>query len=193
MRKPVPSVGGDGEVRAIAFLLLLSEGVRGRYSASELLGLGQGVLRGLYKELSTLGLIEVKRGGAKITELGSIWLREALRARGILEARLLVDVEAWGSRYKGVAASLDRHFSSIVAARDAAVRSGAVMALIAKRSGDSFYLPLVEEYDLKVEAPAIHRALEELPEGTSYIVVLGDNLYSCVKGLLGAAALAERG
>lgn len=189
----MPAASGERETRAIAFLLLLSSGVRGRYSASELLGLGQGVLRGLYRELSALGLIEVKRGGARLTERGRGWLSGALRARGILGVKLLEEVEAWGSRYRGVAASLDRDIPSVVAARDAAVRSGAAMALVVKKSERGFYLPLVEDRDLKAEAPAIHEALEELPEGASYLVVLGDALFSCVRGLLSAAALAGRG
>jgi hypothetical protein len=180
-------------VRTLAFLLLLNEGARGRYSASSLLGLGQGVLRELYRELKGLGLIEVKRGGAIITDLGKSWLKEFFRARGILGVKLLEDVEAWGFRYRGVAASLDREIPNIVAARDAAVRSGATMVLIAKKSGGGFYLPLVEDRNLKVEAPSVHKALEGLPEGTSYIVVLGSHLYSCVRGLLSAAALAEGG
>ena len=189
----MPSAREDKEVRMIAFLLLLNEGIRGRYSASALLGLGQGVLRGLYRDMSDLGLIEVKRGGAVITDLGKRWLKEVLRAHGILGVKLLDNVEAWGSVYKGVAASLDRGVSSIIAARDAAVRSGAAMALIVKKSGARFYLPLVENHDLKVEAPGVHKALEGLPEGTSYIVVLGSHLYSCVKGLLSVAALAKGG
>ena len=147
----------------------------------------------MYRDLSDLGLIEVKRGGAVITDLGKRWLREVLRAHGILGVKLLDNVEAWGSRHKGVAASLDRGVSSVVAARDAAVRSGAAMTLIVKKSGSRFYLPLVENHNLKVEAPGVHKALEELPEGASYIVVLGSHLYSCVKGLLSAAASAEGG
>jgi hypothetical protein len=189
----MPGAREDREARTIAFLLLLNEGVRGRYSASALLGLGQGVLRGLYMDLKDLGLIEVKRGGAIITERGKRWLKEVLRAHGILGVRLLDDVEAWGFKYKGVAASLDHGIPHVIAARDAAVRSGAAMALIVKKSGARFYLPLVEDHDLKVEAPGVHKALEGLPEGTFYIVVLGSHLYSCVKGLLSVAALAKGG
>ncbi len=147
----------------------------------------------MYRDLKELGLIEVKRGGAVITEHGKRWLKEVLRTRGILGAKLLEDVEAWSFRYKGVAASLERGIPNVIAARDAAVRSGATMALIVKRSEAGFYLPLVEDHDLKVEAPGVHKALEGLPQGTSYIVVLGSQLYSCVRGLLSVAALAKGG
>jgi hypothetical protein len=186
-------LSGEREVQAVALLLLLSEGVRGRYSASSLLGLREGVVRGLYEDLKELGYVEARRGGARITELGRRWLAERLRLRGILGAKLLEEVEAWGSKYAGAAASLEREVRRIVAARDAAVRGGAAMALIVKRSARGFYLPLVEEYDLEAGAPGVCRALEGLPEGRSYLVVLGESLYACVRGLLSAAAAAEGG
>lgn len=185
----MPELSGEREVQAVALLLLLSERTRGRYSASSLLGLSEGVVRGLYEELKRSGHLEARRGGAKITDLGRRWLAERLKARGILGAKLIEEVEAWGFRYGGVAASLEREVRKVVAVRDAAVRSGAAMALVMKRSEKGFYLPLVEEYDLEAEASGICRVLEELPAGVSYLVVLGEKLYACVKGVLNAAAV----
>lgn len=187
----VLAVKREKEARIAAFLLLLSSGSRGRYSASSLLGLGQGVLRGLYRELSEQGLIKVARGGARITPEGRARLQETLARYGVISAKALEEVEAWGAKYRGVAAALARSAVNVVEARDAAVRCGPTIALVVKRSDRGFYLPLVEEVDLRSEAPQIYSALEELPKAEYYLVVLGDKLYPCVKGLLNAAAPAQ--
>lgn len=181
----------QAEAKRISLLLFLSTGVRGRYCASQVLGLGQGVIRTLYRELRELGLIDVGRGGAKVTERGRAELKAMLKRRGILGAQLLNEVEAWGVRCRGVVASLEGDVASVVAARDAAVRREALMALVIKQSPRGFYLPMVESYDIEEGAPTVYRTLLQLPEGAAYLAVLGDAIYPCVLGLLEAASLAQ--
>ncbi len=185
MREP------DRGAREIALLLALTKGVRGRYSLSEQLGLGQGVLRGVYRSLRERGLIAVGRGGARLTAEGFRELERLLRERGIARAEVLEDVEAWGRRYWGVVAALEGGIDSVVEARDAAVRAGARMALIVRREGGRLYLPGVEDYDLSSGAPSIYGALASMPPVEFCAVVLGDKLYPCVKGLLEIASLAR--
>jgi len=178
----------DREALTLSLLLALTGGVKGRYALSRELGVGEGVLRGLYRALREEGLIEVGRGGAWLTERGREAMQRMLAARGLKGVVVLEDVDAWGRRLRGVAGALEGRVGSVVEARDEAVRAGARMALIVENAGGRLVLPLVEECDLGAEAPQIHRALLSLPEARTYIVVLGEQLYPCVRGLLAAAS-----
>lgn len=169
----------------LAFLLSLSNNeVKGRYELSKELGIGEGVLRGIYQELREGGLITVGKGGTRLTPKGLEELEKMLSVNGIIHAVFLNDFEVWGRKYIGVAAALRRNVKNVVEARDAAVRSGAHIALIAKREADRIFLPMVEEYDLLQNAPQLYSVLASLPPAESYAVVLGDNLLPCVKGLI---------
>lgn len=179
------------EAQVISFMLALTRGAKGRYSLSKELGLGEGVLKGIYRELRNLGLIAVGKGGAWLTSEGCRELERLLRAHGVRQAVVLDDLEAWGRRFVGVAAAIEGSIVNVVEARDAAVRAGAQIALIVKRSGGRLYLPMVEDYDLRAEAPNIYEALASMAASDYYVVVLGDELYPCVMGLLNAAALAQ--
>lgn len=181
----------DREVRVIAFLLALTSGVKGRYALSRELGLGEGVLRGISTELAEKGFIKVGRGGARITNEGFNELRRLLDTWNLLEVVALEDVEVWGRRLKGVAAAYAGRIGNIVEARDEAVRAGTYMALIVTRNEDGFAIPMVEGYDLRVNAPQLYQALASLPYAPTYLIVLGDQLYPCVKGLLRLVSSAK--
>lgn len=179
---------GERETRSLAFLLALTRGARGRYALSRELGLSEGILRGLYRQLESRGLIRVGRGGAQLTESGRREILRLLSEQGVKAALVLEEVEAWGRRFGGVAAALEGRVEQVVEARDEAVRAGAYMALVVEKVGGKFVLPLVEGYDLQAGAPQLYEILSLLPEADSYLVVLGDRLYPCVKGLLSALA-----
>lgn len=181
----------EQEIRILSFLLALTRGVKGRYALSSELGLGQGVLRGISATLASRGLIKVGRGGARLTDEGLEELRKLLdkwKLRGVV---VLEDVEAWGRRFRGVAAAFDGKIGNVVEARDEAVRAGAYMALIVVRSEEGFTLPLVEGYDLRSNAPQLYAALASLPAAPTYLIVLGEHLYPCVKGLLKIVSSAK--
>ena len=90
-----------------------------------------------------------------------------------------------------MAATIEGSITSVVDARDAAIRAGAQIALIVRRRGEELYLPLVEGYDLRKEASCLYEALVSMTKGDCYVVVLGEELYPCVRGLLNAARLAQ--
>lgn len=181
----------EREVRILTFLLALTCGVKGRYALSSELGLGQGVLRGIGAELAERGFIRVGRGGARLTSEGLRELHRLLDKWNLRGAVVLEDVEAWGRRFRGVVAAFNGKIRNVVEARDEAVRAGAHMALIVVRSERGFVLPLVEDYDLKSNAPQLYETLASLPAAPTYLIVLGEHLYPCVKGLLRIASSAK--
>lgn len=181
----------EREARILAFLLALRGGAKGRYTLSRELGLGEGVLRGLTAEAAKRGYVQVGRGGTWLTREGLEELRRLLDKWHLVEAILLEDVEAWGRKFRGVAAALDGRIRNVVEARDEAVRAGAYMALIIERGERGFTLPLVESYDLKSNVPQLHDALVQLPLAPTYVVVLGEHIYPCVKGLLKLVSSAK--
>lgn len=181
----------EREIRILAFLLALTGGVKGRYALSRELGLGEGVLRGISAKLAERGLIRVGRGGAWLTEEGLAELRRLLAKWSLREIVVLEDVEAWGRKYRGVAAAFAGTVGNVVEARDEAVRAGARVALIVVRGENDFTLPLVEGYDLRSNAPQLYEVLASLPPAPTYLIVLGDHLYPCIKGLLRIVSSAK--
>jgi len=179
----------------ISVMLALGKGIKGRYVLSRELGLGEGVIRGAYRRLRELGLIEVLRGGSRLTPKGFRALRRVLNALGILEIRVLEEEVVWEEELRGAVAALEGEIGDVVRARDTIVRAGAKAALIIKRSptGD-LYLPLVEGYDLRREMPRLYTVLSTMPStAKTYVVAYADSLFPCVRGLLEASALARKG
>lgn len=68
------SIGGSRGARLsaveISVMLALGRGIKGRHTLSRELGLGEGVIRGVYRRLRELGLLEVFRGGGRLTPEG---------------------------------------------------------------------------------------------------------------------------
>lgn len=177
----------------IAALLALCSGVKGRYTLCKELGVREGVLKGLYEELKKEGLIEVYRGGARISAKGREALTLMLRERGIVDASVLWEVNAWGERLLGVAAALAGDVKNVVRARDVVVRAGAAMALIVKVSEGRMYLPAVEDYNIREHLPEVYEALASMPRAAAYVVALSENVYPCVVGILRLGELTSKG
>lgn len=176
----------------IAFLLTLSSGVKGRYTLRDELGVGEGILKGLYEELKREGLIEVHRGGARISIKGREALALMLRECGVMDARILEEVNAWGERLRGVAAALTGDVKNVVKARDVVVRAGAVMALIVKVKDGHMYLPAVEDYNIKEYLPDVYGILASMPRTTVYVVALSEKIYPCILGILRLGELVSK-
>ena len=172
------------EATIIAILLALTKGYKGRYTLSRETGLGEGYIRRIYSLLNSQGLIRVTRGGAIITSKGSIFLKERLESLGVQTIKLFEDGLLWGADKWTLIALLRGKVSSVVEARDAVVRNGAVAALIVRRRGKNFYLPGVEEYSIQDELPRLYSILLELPEADGdIIVIVARDILTCVNGL----------
>lgn len=179
----------------ISVMLALGRGIKGRYALSREVGLGEGVIRGVYRRLREHGLIEVFRGGSRLTPKGFNTLRDTLSTLGILEMHVLEEEVVWGEKLRGVVAALKEEVRDVVKARDAIVRAGAKAALIVKKScAGNFYLPLVESYDLRREMPKLYNVLSAMPStAKTYVVAYADRLFPCIKGVLEVSALARKG
>lgn len=176
----------------LALLLSLKDGLKGRYSISRETGLGEGVIRRLYRRLADEGLIRVTRGGAAITGRGLRLLQGALEGAGVSGIDVLPDGLVWGPGNITLVAWLEWRVPSIIEARDAAVRRGAAAVLVVRRAGGGFYIPYVEGYDVERNMPALYSALVRSggPEDGDVVAIVAGTLVECLRGL--AAILALR-
>lgn len=185
-------MGLKADAPRISLMLALKDCFKGRYSLSRELGLGEGVIRRLYRELRREGLITVVRGGARLTPLGVMRLEEELRRCGIIAIKLFKPDSVMGEGLMGVVAALAASIRNVVDARDCVVRAGARSALVIKRGSGRFYLPLVEDYDLERGMPRLYAALSSMPSRSrSFVAAFAETLTPCVEGVIRVAALAR--
>lgn len=174
--------------REIAYLQMLavlanSNTPRGRKNLAEELKIGEGVVRTLLEGGRDLGHVAVLKGGVKITEAGSEFLREALALCGITKMLPLDDAKKilCGRRCMGFI-TMER-VKDVIGLRDSLVRLGACGALIAvPREGKLALPPLddpLEKYDKRL-AETLKPYVED---GGSVVIACGDT-FSDALGLI---------
>jgi len=117
-------------------------GRAGRYQLSELLGLGEGKIRRILNKLKSEDLIEVKRGGSKLTEKGEKAIEEALAKMRVKKAIFFRGLEDDLKDKLLVCFQLKSvELGNIIELRDIAVREGAEGALIGVVKNREIFLP----------------------------------------------------
>jgi len=129
-----------------------------------MLGLGEGKVRSILKQLKELGFIEVKRGGSKLTKEGEEYLSSVLSELGVKKIVVLYDKEDYFKDMIIVCAHVRaREIKNIIDLRDEAVRNGAEGALIGVAVDGTVFLPPNVGY-LKDYFPLLEKRVEEIFE-----------------------------
>ncbi|MFN3804379.1 MAG: hypothetical protein ACK4SY_04935 [Pyrobaculum sp.] len=154
-------------------LLASSNTPRGRKNLSDELKVGEGVVRALLEGGRDLGHVTVLRGGAKITEVGLSFLKEALEICGIIDFFPVDEANRLLCGKRCVAYVTMGSVDNVVKTRDRLVGLGACGALIVEM-GDSPILPPGGETLEKYSRSMAELVKSRAKRGSTVVVTCGD-------------------
>jgi len=176
-------------VQVLAVLYLLSEYKRlGRYQISEILSLGEGVVRRILKRLRDKGFVTTSRGGTSLTLRGKELLKAIFRKFDIKKVAEVNVTKIIGSGYSGIGVCCSTLSQNVLKIRDEVVRGGAEGALILKFERGKLTIPYLD----KEEIPGMHEFVEsvtktfELSDGDVVIVGFNKKLGRALMGAIRA-------
>ncbi|RLE80313.1 MAG: hypothetical protein DRJ51_06055 [Thermoprotei archaeon] len=175
-------------------LLLYLRGRLGRRQISHYLGIGEGRVKRIIRELSGKGLLDTKRGGEALSKDGLIFLFKSLVKHNIFSVHGF-DASEVCEKCESVGFLLKNLIPCrIVDVRDEAVRGGARGALIIQAVDDSLVLPPdlgnLGDYYPKLEE-AIKRCFK-ISKGDVIILAYSRNFGEALLGGLRASLLANK-
>lgn len=175
---------------ALLLYALRDWGPMGRGTLEMVLGLPEGIVRGLLKRAQIKGWIKAERTGCSITEEGKDALYKKMERMGISSgARIPGECLGIGPSCHGVlirGAANRIHLG--IEQRDAAVRVGAKGAVSLVYLKGRLIMPgICENVDLTM--PEVSRAISafQLQDGDLVVIAFADNIWRAVEGAFSAA------
>lgn len=166
-------------------------GPMGRGRLEEVLGLPEGIVRGLLRRAQMAGWVKAGRAGCSITEAGKRALDESLAKMGISSAAM-VSGEGLGVGPLSYGVLVSRGAEKVrlgIEQRDAAVRAGAKGVVSLTYMDGRLGIPGVCK-DMASSMPEATRVLSSafrLKEGDLLLVAFADDLWRAIEGAFSAA------
>ncbi|HKM51743.1 MAG TPA: DUF4443 domain-containing protein [Candidatus Bathyarchaeia archaeon] len=177
---------------ALLLLAIQDKGYLGRYKLVSIIGLPDGVTRGLLIKLARKGYVKTKKFvGRSLTPKGKKRLTELLAK---LNVHAIREIDAGDLRLgpKSVVAHIRdgaRSVRSGIEQRDAAIKAGAAGAITVIYHDGKFLLP-PDRFDISEKNPIITERFRkefELLEGDALVIGSGADKWRAVEGVLAAA------
>lgn len=163
------------DIKYLQMLTLLSTHTtpRGRKSISVELKVGEGVARALLEGGRELGHLHIMKGGVKITDLGTSFLREVLKLCGIVDIFPINEARELLCGKKCMAYVIADRIDNVLETRDKLVSLGACGALIIE-NGENPKLPPSGEPLSKYSKSIVDILRNCTVDGSTTIVTCGE-------------------